>query len=111
MLLRRNEQGRGSCLYRARIWREGQGCIGKNRRQQNKNHDRKRLVATTPAGADPAKERVMKGFKQWYVRMVKPEYANRSYRELKEIFGSEYRNTGNIELPGRMTKTGSPAIW
>ena len=53
----------------------------------------------------------MKGFKQWYVRMVKPEYANRSYRELVEIFGSEFRNTGNIELPGRMTKTGNPAIW
>jgi len=59
----------------------------------------------------PAKERMMKGFKQWYVRMVKPEYANRPYRELKELFGSEYRNTGNIELPGRMTKTGNPAVF
>jgi len=53
----------------------------------------------------------MKGFKQWYVRMVKPEYANRSYRELVEIYGSEFRNTGNIELPGRMTKTGNPAVF
>ena len=53
----------------------------------------------------------MKGFKQWYVRMVKPEYANRSYRELVELFGSEYRNTGNIELPGRMTKTGNPEVF
>ena len=53
----------------------------------------------------------MKGFKQWYVRMVKPEYANRSYRELVEIFGSEFRNTGNIELPGGMTKTGNPAVF
>jgi hypothetical protein len=53
----------------------------------------------------------MKGFKQWYVRMVKPEYANRSYRELKELFGSEYRNTGSIELPSRMTKTGNPEVF
>ena len=53
----------------------------------------------------------MKGFKKWYVRMVKPEYANRSYRELVEIFGSEWRNTGSIELPGRMTKTGNPAVF
>ena len=69
------------------------------------------MVINPPAGAYPAKERRMKGFKKWYVRMVKPEYANRSYRELKEIFGSEYRNTGNIELPGRMTKTGNPAVF
>ena len=39
------------------------------------------------------------------------EYANRSYRELVELFGSEFRNTGNIELPGRMTKTGNPAVF
>ena len=56
MLLRRNEQGRGGCFYRTRIWRESQGCVGKNSNKQNKNHDRKRLVTTKrPPELNPAK--------------------------------------------------------
>lgn len=57
------------------------------------------------------KKKNMKGFKQWYVKVVKKKYAQFSYRELKDIYYSELINTGNIEIPGRMTKTGNPVIW
>ena len=53
----------------------------------------------------------MKGFKQWYERIVKTEYADRSYRDLKEAYYSEWINTGSIEIPARMTKSGHVEVF
>lgn len=53
----------------------------------------------------------MKGFKSWYVRVVKKEYSNRPYRELKELHESSLMNCDVIELPGYMTKSGKPERW
>ena len=53
----------------------------------------------------------MKGFKHWYSGTVKKQWDTFSYRELKEIYFFEFINTGNIEIPGHMTKTGNPAIF
>jgi hypothetical protein len=52
-----------------------------------------------------------KGFSAWYKRIVKKEYHFFNYRQLKELYSSELLNTGNIEIPARMTKNGYPAIW
>ena len=53
----------------------------------------------------------MKGFKQWYTRMVEKEYASFSYKELKTLYFSEFINTGSIEIPGYMTKSGHAEIF
>lgn len=53
----------------------------------------------------------MKGFKSWYVRVVKREYSNRTYKELKELYESSLMNCGVIELPGNITKSGNPERW
>lgn len=53
----------------------------------------------------------MKGFKSWYCRVVKREYSNRTYKELKEIYQSSLMNCDVIELPGNMTKSGNPERW
>lgn len=53
----------------------------------------------------------MKGFKQWYTRMVKKEYASFSYKELKTLYFSELHNTGSIEIPGYMTKSNHAEIF